>query len=199
MTKKEKLSPVEKVNPLNCANRALYDNGELFLNGVISNDAWSINDLCRMLRGYPLLVGKGAKTLVLHIDSPGGSVFTGFSIMNAIKSAQKKGVKVVGVVDGLAASMGACILQVCDERVAMKYSRLMIHEVSQWKFLSNDKCSEAEEEVKELKKVNDILLTLISERTGKSSKEVKDVMRKTDVWLSPEESLKFGLIDRVEE
>lgn len=63
----------------------------------------------------------------LLIDSPGGSVYSGFRFIAQMKSLQGKGTKFSCYVPGLAASMAFHILTHCDERVVLEESALLWH------------------------------------------------------------------------
>jgi ATP-dependent Clp protease protease subunit len=67
----------------------------------------------------------GAQALVIKIDTPGGEVDAGFSLINAIRSL---GIATYCVVDDRAYSMGFAILQACTVRLATVRATLMIHE-----------------------------------------------------------------------
>lgn len=66
----------------------------------------------------------------VEINSPGGSVFEGHRIYNALREMAGRGVPITTTVNGLAASMGSVILMAGDERRMHKGSRIMIHEAS---------------------------------------------------------------------
>lgn len=74
-------------------------------------------------------VNEGDRTLLLVIDSPGGSLSAGMSFIRRTEQLKKRyGVKIKCVVDTLAASMGFAVLQsVCDERLMTKRAVLMTH------------------------------------------------------------------------
>lgn len=128
------------------------------------------------------------------LNSGGGSVFSGLLVFDTIKQLTASGIEVTCEARGLAASMGAIIVQAGTRRLATPNTRFLIHEVSSWAW---GKTSEMEDEIKEIKKVNDMLKSIIAERTGKTMEEIESVWHKRDVWLSAEEALEFGLIDEV--
>jgi len=63
------------------------------------------------------------------IDSPGGSVFTGFQFVNAMEEVKGKGITLRCFVSGIAASMAFQILVHCNERYALSRSFLLWHGV----------------------------------------------------------------------
>lgn len=70
---------------------------------------------------------KAPKEIKLIIDSPGGSVYTGFQFIAQMKGLQARGTKVTCYVPGLAASMAFHILVHCDERIVLQESALLWH------------------------------------------------------------------------
>lgn len=128
----------------------------------------------------------------LYINSPGGSVYDGLAIYDTMEFI-KPDVATYGI--GLQASMGAFLLSsgAKGKRFALPSSRIMIHQPSSG---TQGKISDQEITLREgiylKKKLNEIL----AKNTGqKLSKIEKDVDR--DFWMSAEESVKYGLIDKV--
>jgi ATP-dependent protease ClpP protease subunit len=89
------------------------------------------------------------------------------------------------------------VLQAATIREALANSRILIHEISHFTFWSEDRPSDLEEQVAEMKKLQAILLGILSKRSGKSLEELEKLIWKTDVWYSAREALEYGLIDRV--
>lgn len=99
------------------------DTAEIRIDGVIGEsffeeDGTSARDFIARLNSL------SAPNLIVHINSPGGSVFDGFAIYNAL-TASDKHVRVI--VDGIAASIAAVIAMAGDEIVMPESSYLMIH------------------------------------------------------------------------
>lgn len=130
--------------------------------------------------------------ICLYINSPGGSVTSGFAIydtMNFIKSDVRT------IVVGMAASMGAFLLSsgARGKRCALKNAEVMIHQVlGGAQGQATDIKIAAEHILKIKKKLNGILAT----NTGQPiHKIVKDCER--DNYMSSDEALKYGLIDQI--
>jgi ATP-dependent Clp protease protease subunit len=128
----------------------------------------------------------------MHIDSPGGSVKSGLSmvdVMDYIKS------EIRTINTGMAASMGSVLLGAGTKgkRGSLRFSRTMLHQ-SSGGFRGN--IQDAEIDMNEWKKINQVLFDLLGQYCNKSPKQVlKDASR--DLWLSAEESLKYGIIDEI--
>ena len=132
------------------------------------------------------------KDITMHIDSPGGSVKSGLSmvdVMDYIKS------DIATVNTGMAASMGSVLLGAGTKgkRSSLRHSTTMLHQSSGG---VGGNIQDAEIGMKEWKKINNILFKLLGEYCGKTAKEVaKDATR--DFWLNAEEAKKYGIIDHV--
>jgi len=132
------------------------------------------------------------KDIHLYINSPGGSITAGFAIYDTMQYI-KPDVSTICV--GMAASMGAFLLAAGakDKRFALPNSEVMIHQpLGGTRGQATDIMIHAERIVKMKEKLNHIL----SERTGQSF-EVLSRDTERDNFLSSEEALKYGLIDKV--
>lgn len=139
------------------------------------------------------------KPIWLVMKSPGGFVDEGFAVYDAIKAFVKNGVEINILCMGLIASMGASILQAASRRYSFPNTQFMIHEVSQT-IMAREKASESDERNAEIKRINNIVLGHLAERTGLDLKKIKEDVHKTDVWLDAEGARNFGpngLIDEV--
>jgi ATP-dependent Clp endopeptidase proteolytic subunit ClpP len=137
---------------------------------------------------------KDYKTLHVRINSPGGEVFAGLAIFNALKRS-KADVQIH--IDGLAASMGSVIASARQPLRMSKYARLMIHSASI--SLRGNK-TDLQDAIKELEEIEDSLATIYAERTGLKKGEIKaNYFDGKDHWFSADEALKLKLIDAIEE
>jgi len=130
--------------------------------------------------------------ITMHIDSPGGSVKSGLSmvdVMHYIKS------DIATVNTGMAASMGSVLLGAGTKgkRASLRFSKTMLHQSSGG---AVGNIQDAEISMKEWIKVNDILFDLLGEFCGKDPKQVKEDSSR-DFWLSADEALEYGIIDEV--
>lgn len=133
----------------------------------------------------------------LLIDSPGGSVFAGFRFIDAMREAQAAGTRIVCTVKdkGMAASMAAVILSVCDERYMGKQSALMFHTASLYETSGNQ--WELERTAKMIESLNARLAITIVGRMKLSMAEYMAKVRDNDWWVGWEEALAVGAIDGV--
>ncbi len=132
------------------------------------------------------------KDIYLYINSPGGVVTSGFAIydtMNYIKP------DVVTICMGQAASMGAFLLSsgAKGKRFALPHARIMIHQPLGG---AQGQATDIEIHAKEILRMKKELNKILAENTGQSVRKIeKDTER--DFFMSAEEALKYGLIDKV--
>jgi len=132
------------------------------------------------------------KDIHLYINSPGGSVTAGLSIYDTMQFIKPD---VATLCIGQAASMGAVLLCGCAEgkRQALPNSRVMIHQVLGG---FQGQASDIEIHTKEILSIKKKLNEILASHSGqKVDKIVKDSDR--DNFMSPEEAVKYGLIDSV--
>ena len=130
--------------------------------------------------------------ITMHIDSPGGSVKSGLSMVDVMDYIRSD-IKTINT--GMAASMGSILLGAGTKgkRGSLRFSRTMLHQ-SSGGFRGN--IQDAEIDMIEWKKMNDILFDLLGGYCGKSSETIKkDATR--DLWLSSDEALEYGIIDEI--
>lgn len=128
----------------------------------------------------------------LYIDSPGGSVYAGLGIYNAMQFVKPD---IVTVTTGLAASMGAFLLSAGTKgkRIALAESSIMIHEVSSG---THGKLTDQRISLRESERLNKRLAEIQSANCGVDVKKHLKTVR-DDVWMAPEEAKAYGLIDHV--
>lgn len=130
------------------------------------------------------------KDLIINLDSPGGSVFDGFAIANAIKS--RKG-RTVCKIYSMSASIATMVMLSCDEVQCFKNSLIMIHYASC--FASGNK-NELQKQIEMLDKIDNLLADAYVERTGKDKEEVLKLME-AETWFNGKEALEIGLVDKI--
>ena len=135
-----------------------------------------------------------SKDINLYINSPGGSVFSGFAIYDTMQYIK---CDVSTICIGMAASMGAFLLAggAKGKRLALPNSEIMIHQPSGGAQGQETEIRiVAENILKTRKKLNSILAA----NTGRSIEEIdRDTER--DNYMSAQEALEYGLIDKVVE
>lgn len=147
-------------------------------------DSWSRQDIIRALEG-------NSNDVVLHIHSVGGSVIEGNLVCNAIKNYKGN---VIGIVDGMAASMATMIFLSCKERKIVSNGFLMIHAPSCG---LQGNADELEMMGKVLKSIEEQFKAFLLQNTKFNEAEVNTLMNGKDHWFSAEEALAKGLVHEV--
>jgi ATP-dependent Clp protease protease subunit len=132
------------------------------------------------------------KDISLYINSPGGSVSAGLAIFDTMQFIKPD---VSTLCTGIAASMGAFLLAAGakGKRFSLPNSRIMIHQPSGG---SQGMASDIEIQAKEILYLRHRLNSIMAERTGQSVEQIaKDTDR--DRFMSAEEAVEYGLIDKV--
>ena len=130
--------------------------------------------------------------ITMHVDSPGGSVKSGLSMVDVMEYI-KCDIRTVNT--GMAASMGSVLLGAGTKgkRASLRHSKTMLHQ-SSGGFRGN--IQDAEIDWQEWQKVNHELFVLLGEYCGKDAEVVKNDASR-DLWLSADEALDYGIIDEV--
>ena len=130
--------------------------------------------------------------ITMHIDSPGGSVKSGLSMVDVMDYINSD-IRTINT--GMAASMGSVLLGAGTKgkRCSLRFSRTMLHQ-SSGGFEGN--IQDAKINMKEWDKLNKLLFDLLGEYCNKTPEVVmEDASR--DLWLSSEEALNYGIIDEI--
>ena len=132
------------------------------------------------------------KDIIMYINSPGGVITSGMAIYDTMQYI-KPDVQTVCI--GQAASMGALLLTAGakGKRFALENSRVMIHQPLGG---ARGQATDIQIQAKEILKMKDMTSGIIARHTGKS---MEDVLRDTerDNFMSSDEALEYGLIDKV--
>lgn len=131
------------------------------------------------------------KDIEFYINSPGGSVTAGLAIYDTMQTIR---CDVATTCVGMAASMGAVLLAAGapGKRACLQHSRVMIHQVSAG---FQGTTADINIQVNEINKTMDTLMNILGRHTGKDPEQVrKDADR--DYWMSAEEAVAYGIVDR---
>ena len=134
------------------------------------------------------------REIQLFINSPGGEVYAGLAIYDVMQFVRAP-IRTTCV--GIAMSMGSVLLMAGTKgrRTALPHSRIMIHQGSSG-FRGNT--PDVEVQAREIIALRDIMGDLYVKHTGQPrEKNMKDMER--DLFMSPIEAQKYGLIDEVVE
>lgn len=127
-----------------------------------------------------------------YINSPGGYVTAGFSIYDTMREIKSP---ISTICTGLAASMGSILLSAGEKgkRIIQPHARVMIHQPSGG---TRGVASDIEITALEILKTKEISARILSENCGQPFEKVmKDFNR--DHWMGAEESVEYGIVDKI--
>jgi ATP-dependent Clp protease, protease subunit len=127
-----------------------------------------------------------------YINSPGGSVYAGLAIYDAM---QLSTCPISTVCIGKAASMGAILLAggAKGKRYILPNSRVMIHQVSSG---FRGTLSDINVQAKEANMLMDNLMNILAEHTGKPVAQVTEDCDR-DYWMSAKDAIEYGIVDEI--
>jgi len=132
------------------------------------------------------------KDIHLYINSPGGYVTSGFAIYDCIKSLKSD---VSTICTGFAASMGSIILSAGTKgkRYIQPHARVMIHQPSGG---ARGPASDIQITANEIILTKELSAQILADNCGQTFEKVmKDFNR--DHWMGAEESVSYGIVDKV--
>jgi ATP-dependent Clp protease protease subunit len=130
--------------------------------------------------------------VTMHIDSPGGSVKSGLSMVDVMEYINSD-IRTINT--GMAASMGSVLLGAGTKgkRGSLRFSRTMLHQSSGG---AGGNIQDARITMAEWEKLNNTLFELLGGYCGKTAEQVKNDASR-DLWLSSEDALSYGIIDEI--
>jgi ATP-dependent Clp protease protease subunit len=132
------------------------------------------------------------KDITMHVDTPGGSVKSGLSMVDVMDYISSD---VMTINTGMAASMGSILLGAGTKgkRYSLRFSKVMLHQVSSG---AEGNIQDIRITLQESEKYNEILFGLLGKYTNKDPKQVLDDAKR-DMWLTAEEAVNYGIIDGI--
>ena len=160
----------------------------IFLHGEVTADSMNLI-VAQMLF---LEAEDPEKDIYLYINSPGGSVSAGLGLYDTMNHIRPD---VATICMGLAASMGAFLLSAGakGKRMILPNARVMIHQPSGG---AQGQATDIEIQAKEILYLKTMLNQAMADHTGQSLDKIKEDTER-DFFMSPEEAVEYGLVDKV--
>lgn len=137
------------------------------------------------------LASLGGQSLTVHMNTPGGEVFDGIAIYQALKTYTGE---VTVIVDSLAASIGSVIAMAGDKVVMAKNATIMIHE-------GHSVCAGNADEMKhmamQLDNASANIASIYADRAGGTTDKWREYMR-AETWFNADEAVRAGLADEIQ-
>jgi ATP-dependent protease ClpP protease subunit len=131
--------------------------------------------------------------ILVRVNSPGGDVFDGLAIFNALRGMAAGGAKIQTHIDGLAASIASVIALAGDTRTAAENSFFMIH--NPWSIVIGD-AGDMRQMADTLDKVTGQLIALYAKASGGAPEEIA-AMLDAETWLTAQEAEATGFIGAI--
>jgi ATP-dependent protease ClpP protease subunit len=192
MTKLPKLLALNKSVKRDFRAALTDGRAEIFIYDIIGEDFWTGGGVTAMMFVEALSKFKGADTIHLHINSPGGDVFEARAITAAMLAFPGK---FVAHIDGLAASAASYIAARCDEVEISPGAFIMIH--NGWTIAAGDRhamidCAAL------LEKID---ASIAADYAAKTGLEIADLaaMMDAETWLDADKAIEMKFADRLAE
>ena len=130
------------------------------------------------------------ENITLHINSPGGSVFSAIAIANTLKNHKAK---VTANIDGIAASAATIITSACDVVRMPKNAHFMIHNPMTFAYGNNQ---DMEKTLNMLNKVKDSIIETYLYKSNTNKETLSELMNE-ETWMDAETAKGYGFIDEI--
>ena len=184
------LKPLSIQSSSNTVDRFAFESRSIFINGVVDNElALRINrELLALEKADPVA------PIIAWINSPGGEVYSGFSIYDTIQFIKPR---VITVVSGMAASMGSVISLAAEKKVRFIFprSKILLHQPLIGGTITGP-ASDIAIHARDIIDLKSKMHELYAERSGTSVERFVELMDR-DRWVSPQEAIELGLISKI--
>lgn len=184
------LKPLSIQSSSNTVDRFAFESRSIFINGVVDNElALRINrELLALEKADPVA------PIIAWINSPGGEVYSGFSIYDTIQFIKPR---VITVVSGMAASMGSVISLAAEkkDRFIFPRSKILLHQPLIGGTITGP-ASDIAIHARDIIDLKSKMHELYAERSGTSVERFVELMDR-DRWVSPQEAIELGLISKI--
>lgn len=170
---------------------------ELLLYDTIGPDYWSGGGLTHQyVSDWLAALPGGTNSIVVRINSPGGDVFEGVGIYNALLTwqAAQEGRRIEVRIDALAASIASVIAMAGDEIVIAGNAMMMIH--GAWT-ITIGSAADHRGTADVLDSIDSTILQTYAARTGQTEDDLKSWMG-TDTYMAADVAVERGFADRAE-
>lgn len=192
MGKKKKNQPVAPPPEMKAPGTYLREQGVLYLNDQFDKD--TIHPLILQIHEYNLMPEHlRPERILMYINSPGGAVSWCFQLVDAMRTSK---IPITTIAQGLVASCGVVTLMAGHHRVATHNTSIMSH------VYSAGSASSKEFDIHARHKEHLMMGERMEQHYKKFTKKSVSFIRKNllppeDVWMTPDEALKYNIIDEV--
>ncbi len=161
-----------------------FENRKIHVNNEVDNEMASL-----IVRALIKLNELSNEPIEMHLSSPGGHVYDGLAIYDAIRASPAD---VHVIASGYAMSCGFIIFLAGDRRSALPNTRFMMHSV---RFASDESNVKSQEiSVSEAKQINELFLDIMTERTKRPKTWWRRMVVSHDKYFNVTEAREIGLL-----
>lgn len=164
--------------------------GDIYIYNVIGPDA-SVGEVTAEYIRQQLKANQSAEEITLHIISPGGDVFEGYSIYNALKNSGKK---ITTHIEGTCASIATLVAAAGQNIIMNRTAQFMIHNPKVSGLSSDADSKRLRNVADQLDQIKSILIDVYERKTG-LSKEKLWALYDNETWMTADEAEQMGFID----
>lgn len=194
--KKAKLSSNEEIlnsnDDSNTSNTSLYtfSNHIYFNDDINNNSAFKLNNALRLMESKLKSLNIDNIPIYLHLTTNGGTIHSAFNIIDCMNSIS---LPIYTVIEGYVASAGTLISVNGEKRYICKNAYVLIHELRSGVW---GKMSEMEEEMTNIKKIQEHLINIYLDKTLIKRKKLNRILKKDIEWNATE-AIEFGIADDI--
>lgn len=168
-------------------NKDIYLIGEVWEGGL-----FSIENVVNELKDMP----KDLETITLHINSPGGSVYEGFGIVDMLRKANKKiKVSLSGFCASIATYVACALADNKDDITASEHTKWLIHYPMSGTWGTAE---ELEKNAQVLRDIENDAIKVYQKVTGLSEEDLRELM-KEDSEITAAKAVELGFIGKIQD
>lgn len=164
--------------------------GDIYIYNVIGPEAQMGEVTAEYIREQ-LKANKDASEITLHIISPGGDVFEGYSIYNALKNSGKK---ITTHIEGTCASIATLVAAAGENIIMNRTAQFMIHNPKVSGLASEADSKKLRNVADQLDQIKSILIDVYERKTGLSKEKLWELYD-NETWMTAVEAEQMGFID----
>jgi ATP-dependent Clp endopeptidase proteolytic subunit ClpP len=167
-----------------------FSNHIYFNDEINNNTAFKLNNALRLMETKLKSLNIDNIPIYLHLTTNGGIIHSAFNIIDCMNSIT---LPIYTVIEGFVASAGTLISVCGEKRYIGKNAYVLIHELRSGVW---GKMSEIEEEMTNIKKIQEHLMNIYLEKTKIKRKKLNRILKKDIEW-NAYEALEFGIADEI--
>lgn len=174
-----------------------HENHIYFYSDITSRAIFQFNTEIKMLADG-IIAESSSRGIVptpiwVHIHSCGGSIFAGFSGMDAILNATNRGVPVFTVIEGMCASAATFMSIVGSRKLINPHAYILIHQISSY---MGGTFHQMTDDYKNAEKFMEHIKNIYIKNTKISQQEIDEFLLH-DIWWNAETALSKGIVDEI--